>query len=156
MHVTLNYDQFKWTVEDVKTKWNQYTSLNEFSLYFFKEWLYHNNEWSRWSRWQLFQRPVGVACTNNPIESYNKQIKSVYTNYEVYSVYQFLLIIMHRLINQSFYQPKQLKFYREPSRDMINEANIIANDESSFLQQSNDSFWYKNLYVLHVQNNLSY
>ena len=65
-----------------------------------KEWCYHNGEWSRWVRWQLFQTPAGIATTNCCIESFNKQIKLVYTQYSSLAVYQFLLIIMQKLIER--------------------------------------------------------
>ena len=137
----------------VRTKW---LVLNEFSLYFFKEWCYHNNEWSRWWRWQIFQTPAGVAKTNNPMESFNKQIKSVYTNYELYTVHQFLLIVMQKLINQFSYQPKEFCFFRAPHFDVIKKANEICNDDSCFIQNSSNTFWYKSRYILQVEDSLKY
>ena len=100
MHASLTFDEFKYKIDGVKIKWNKYPALNEFTTYFLKEWCYHNNQWSRWSRWQLFQTTAGVTITNNCLESFNKQIKSVYTSYQVVSVYQFLLIVIQKIINQ--------------------------------------------------------
>ena len=74
LHVSLNFDQFKSQLDHIKIKWAQYTALNELTIYFFKEWVCHNETWSSWSLWQIFQTPAGVAKTNNPIESFNKQI----------------------------------------------------------------------------------
>ncbi len=116
LHTCLSFDQFSYKLNNVHLKWSTYPSLNKFRDYFFKEWCYHNNEWSRLSCCQLFQTPAGVATTNNPIESFNKTIKSVYTIYEIATVYSFLLTIMQKLINQYSYQPlflssKNLNFF---------------------------------------------
>ena len=81
---------------------------------------------------KFFQTPAGVAKTNNPIESFNKQIKIVYTNYELYSIHQFLLIVLQKVINQYSYQPKDFCYYRSPCYDTIKKANEICDDDLSF------------------------
>lgn len=55
-------------------KWRSDESLVDFHDYFFKEWVN-----SSFSKWQLFWTDPGMAHTNSPIESYNKQIKYSFT-----------------------------------------------------------------------------
>jgi len=70
----------------------------------------------------IVQTPAGVATTNNCLESFNKQIKQVYTQYKVGSVYSFLLIVLQKLINQQSYQPKEFCMYRSPEFEVIKKA----------------------------------
>lgn len=107
--------------------------MADFTSYFLKEWRYHDGVWSHWSRWQLFQTPAGVATTNNCLESFNKQIKQVYTQYKVGSVYIFLLIVLQKLINQQSYQPKEFCMYRSPEFEVIKKANEIVDSGIHFL-----------------------
>jgi len=58
LHTYLSFDQFSYKLNNVHLKWSTYPSLNKFRDYFFKEWCYHNNEWSRFSCWQLFQQLI--------------------------------------------------------------------------------------------------
>ena len=37
---------------------------------------------SEFNQWQLFRRPVAYAMTNNPVEQFNKEIKSTFSNYK--------------------------------------------------------------------------
>ena len=155
----MSFDQFSYKLNNVHLKWSTYPSLNKFKDYFFKEWCYHNNEWSRFSCWQLFQTPAGIATTNNPIESFNKTIKSVYTMYEITTVYSFLLTIMQKLINQYSYQSKEFKFYREPTFDQIKLANEIADDEFSYTLVGNNCFSYQAQgkgYLLRIGDSIHY
>ena len=61
LHVSLNFDQFQYKLDLIKIKWAQYATLGEFTTYFFKEWIFNKEAWSRWSLWQIFQTPAGVA-----------------------------------------------------------------------------------------------
>ena len=112
--------------------------------------------WSRFSLWQIFQTPAGVAKTNNPIESFYKQIKSVYTNYELHSIHQFMLIVLQKLINQYSYKPKDFCFFRSPCQETIKKANEICNEELSLIKNSENSFWYKNIYLLYISDHSNY
>ena len=100
-----------------------------------------------------------ISTTNNPIESFNKTIKSVYTMYEIATVYSFLLTIMQKLINQYSYQPKEFKFYREPTFDQIKLANEIADDEFSYTLVGNNCFSYQAQgkgYLLRIGDSIHY
>ena len=39
------------------------------------------------NNWQIFLTPAGVANTNNPIESFSTQLKSIFVNYEQSRIY---------------------------------------------------------------------
>ena len=143
LHETLSYDSFRYKLDYVRSKWSQYQALQAFSSYFIKEWCFHNNEWSRFFRWQFFHTPCGVATTNNCLESFNKQIKNVYTQNEIHTVYHFILIIMQKIINQYSYAPKEFLLYRAPDFDIIKEANKICDnnrDGSIFLSEGLNSY----------------
>ena len=75
MHKTLTIEHFVQQRDLVMEKWTQLGYV-EFRDYFIKEWLCE-----KFWRWQYFQVPCGLATTNSTIESYNKIIKLLYTNY---------------------------------------------------------------------------
>jgi hypothetical protein len=49
--------------------------MKKFHKYFKKQWVE-----STFCNWQIFKTPPGYATTNNPIESYNNKIKTLFTN----------------------------------------------------------------------------
>ena len=104
----------------------------------------------------MFQTSAGIATTNNCIESFNKQVKNVYTGYEIVTVYHFLLIVMQKIINQHSYQPKQFCLYRSTDFDMITKANEIVDTGIPFLQIENNNYWFNNKYKLSIEDNITY
>ena len=56
----------------------------------------------------------------------NSSIKSVYTNYELYTVHQLLLIVMQKLIDQFSYQSKEFCFLRTTNFDVIKRLMQFA------------------------------
>jgi Tfp pilus assembly protein PilX len=70
-----------------------------------------------------------LAFGRTDFKSFNKQIKFVYTGYELYTVCKFLDICFDKLINQFSCQPKEFCFYRPPTFDMIVKANRILEIE---------------------------
>ena len=58
-----------------KAIWLKYPSLKTFHDYFEKQWIN-----SKFKNWAVFHSPPGYTITNNPVESYNKSIKSNFTN----------------------------------------------------------------------------
>ena len=75
-----------------------------------------------------------------------------FTNYELYSIHQFLLIVLQKVINQYSYQPNDFCYFRSPCYKTIKKANEICNDEFSFVKTNEKSFWYKNKYFLYVSD----
>ena len=76
-----------------------------------------------------FSYTGGVENTNNPIELFNKLINKVYTNFKLYSVYQFILILLQKLINQYSYQSKEFSYYHSLCYETIQKAIKICHDE---------------------------
>ena len=60
---------------------------------------------------QIFHTPPDLAATNNPIESFNKQIKSVFSNYTCTSLFEFLKCLLEELI--PYYSISQYEFSLE-------------------------------------------
>jgi hypothetical protein len=121
LHNTLSKEEYNYQLNVVWTRWSAYSSLKEFQDYFWKEWVT-----GRFNKWQIWNTPSpGVATTNSCIESLNKQVKFVYTGYELYSIVQFGDICFDKLVNHYSVQPKEFKYYREPTYDMIVKANEI-------------------------------
>ena len=51
--------------------------MQKFKNYFIEQWLQGS-----FTNWQIFNTPAGFATTQNPEESFNKQIKDHYTEWE--------------------------------------------------------------------------
>ncbi|CAF0762098.1 unnamed protein product [Brachionus calyciflorus] len=102
--------------------------LNEFKNYFVQEWLSE-----RWWRWQLFQVIPGWPTTNSCIESYNKIVKLLYTNYISYTVHEMLKIVMDKIVTYSSKQPKEIKYYRAPESDTINLSKEIDSKPNPYI-----------------------
>jgi hypothetical protein len=161
LHHTLSFHNFCEELRRIELKWSQYQELSSFHQYFIKQWCYHDGQWSRVHRWQIFQTPHGAAATNNPVESFNKEIKSVYTKGSILNVYSFLLIVLQRIINQYSFQPKPFKWYREPDFDVIDKANQLVREQFHFVQCGQDVYTYSdnekaNKYIVGIQDNVTY
>ena len=139
----------------IKCKWSTYQGLDQFTQFLFKEWVD-----GRFKKWRLFGTPPGVVTTNSGNESWNKQLKNVYTGYEIVSVYKFLCIVIDKLINQASYQPDEFKFYRSPDFDMITKARELLDMDFPFMEegffQNSKYYSFNNKYRLVVEDNLIY
>ena len=125
LHGTLSKEEYLFQLNVVNARWQSFQGVKEFQDYFWSEWVD-----GRFKNWQIWNTPcAGVATTNSCIESFNKQIKFVYTGYELYTVCKFLDICFDKLINQFSCQPKEFCFYRPPTFDMIVKANRILEIE---------------------------
>ena len=143
----------------VKARWGAYESLNDFKDYFWGEWVE-----GRFNKWQIWNIPCpGIATTNSCIESFNKQVKFVYTGYELYSMLQFVDICFEKIVNHYSVQPKEFCFYRPPTYDMIVKANdILSNNSNVFTSEVINFYWITSQtkptisYRLAVEDNQSY
>ena len=119
LHGTLSKEEYLFQSNVVNARWTSYHGVIEFKDYFWSEWVD-----GRFKNWQIWNTPCpGVATTNSCIESFNKQVKFVYTRYELYTLSKFLDICFDKLINQYSCQPKDFCYYRPPTFDMIVQAN---------------------------------
>ena len=79
MHNCRNQEQFDKLKRSHVDKWLTRDNMKEFGAYFSKQWID-----SHWNKWKLFNRQCGLSITNSPIESYNNQIKTEFTEREYY------------------------------------------------------------------------
>ena len=138
LHHTLNEQEYNFQLAVEKARWSSYSCLKEFEDYFWNEWVV-----GRFNKWQIWNTPCpGIATTNSCIESFNKQVKFVYTGYELYSMLQFADICMDKIINHYSVQPKEFCFYRQPTYDMIVRANdILSTNPNPFTNGGVNIFW---------------
>ena len=74
----MNPSEFNYRVGVVLTKWSS-LDWTAWIKYFKETWLDN----PKFNTWQMYQVPAGYPSTNDPIESFNKLVKLVYTNYYV-------------------------------------------------------------------------
>ena len=77
----------------VLEKWKARPELIEFVNYFEHQWLA-----PPFKKWQIFHSSPGFASTNNPIESFNKQIKKHFTGYLNFPIYKFISILVENVV----------------------------------------------------------
>ena len=68
-------NEFKRRWDKVSNIWLKYPDLIAFHDYFKNQWIY-----SQFNKWAVFHSPPGYSSINNAIESYNRTIKSFFTN----------------------------------------------------------------------------
>ena len=95
---------------------------------------------ARFNNWKIFHVPKGFPNTKNPIESFNKIVKLIYTNYTVVSINELLKILTKKLVNFLSVQLKEFKYYREFTKTMIKKAKNLS--ENSFTRYDASSYWY--------------
>lgn len=125
------YEQFKKIVID---KWKSIPELNSFVLYVIPQWFE-----GTFSNLQIFKTPPGFANTNNPMESFNKIIKSRFTNFEQHPLIAFILIVVEHLIPYYSENGKEFLFHRIPTKDVIKKAGMI--DTSKFSLNDEVGCW---------------
>jgi len=83
VHSSTNLAVFEERKFEVLSNWSAvvwkkevYVALQKFKKYFIEQWLQGS-----FTNWQIFNTPPGYATTQNPDESFNKQIKDIYTEW---------------------------------------------------------------------------
>ena len=157
-HGTLSKEEYMFHLNVVNARWTSYHGVIEFKDYFWSEWVD-----GRFKNWQIWNTPCpGVATTNSCIESFNKQLKFVYTGYELYTLSKFLDICFDKLINQYSCQPKDFCYYRPPTFDMIVQANnMLTTNPNPFNSGGVNVFYINskskvNIYRLIVEDHQTY
>jgi hypothetical protein len=92
LHCSKTLDIFNTTKRKILNKWKSLRGLNEFFIYFNKQWL--NDDFVNW---QIFNTPPGYATTNGPIESYNYTIKKFFTLRKKYNMLSALEILVEQV-----------------------------------------------------------
>ncbi|RNA06074.1 hypothetical protein BpHYR1_032852 [Brachionus plicatilis] len=145
-----SYDEFCRERDLVLDKWDK-MGLLDFKNYFEKEWLSE-----RWWRWQLFQVVPGYPTTNSCIESHNKLIKLLYTNYICYTIHEMLKVVMDKIVNYYSRQFLEIKYFRAPTTDTISRAKELNHCLFIKYGNSDKSYLYDNKYYLMHDINLIY
>ncbi|RNA05540.1 hypothetical protein BpHYR1_030843 [Brachionus plicatilis] len=129
------------------TTFRKIKGLQDFKRYFENEWLSE-----RWWRWQLFQVFPGYPTTNSCIESHNKLIKLLYTNYMCYSIHEMLRVVMDKLV----YTILGNCSCKDADNDTISRSRDI--DPSLFVINGNveKNYLYDERYYLRSDINLIY
>ena len=135
LHSSMNVNDFENRKNIVINKWNS-NGWVKWVAYFNKQWL----ENIRFNNWQMFHVPPGYPNTNNPIESFNKLVKLVYTNYYVTTIYELLEGLRDKLIFKLSSFPKEFCYYRAPTSAMLKKAKLI--NEKAILKTNEDTFYY--------------
>ncbi len=97
----------------------------------------------------IFKVPCGLATTNSTIESYNKIIKLLYTNYISYSIYEIFNVILDKLVSYNSVQAKEFLYYREPNKKMKDKFKSLSRD--LIVEVSANLFNYSNKYCLRYE-----
>ncbi len=105
------YEPFK---SIVINKWKSYPELEDFVKYVIPQWFE-----GTFSNWHIWKSPPGFANTNNPMESFNKIIKALFTNYDEQPLMHFIRIIIDHLIPFYSTNTKEFLFYRVPGKKTI-------------------------------------
>ena len=123
LHYCLQYEyqQYK---DIVLKKWRSFDSLKAFVEYVVPQWFD-----GPFSNWQVFCSPPGFASTNNPMESFNKIIKSQFTNFENKAILSFIHIVTNHLIPYYSNNEKEFMFYRIPHLKTKQLANQLNNEK---------------------------
>ena len=101
LHCPMSLAEFELRKKKILDKWES-KGWARWLSYFNKEWLLN----ARFNNWQMFKVPPGIPNTNNPIESFNKILKLIYTNYNVLSIHELLKTLINKLVNFLSVEPK--------------------------------------------------
>ena len=142
LHMCRSYDEYSSKLLEFKSTWDK-SPTKRFFDYFNSSWLEGN-----FSNWQIFHNPIGFACTNSPIESFNSQIKAAFTNRKLLSVMQFLKKMIEIV---QFYSLNDAPFQCEfpVPKNELQKAKAIT--KANFEKIANGKFKYKNTYTVNTE-----
>ncbi|CAF1025057.1 unnamed protein product [Brachionus calyciflorus] len=104
MHYSINLKDMEQNFRDFKNFSKD--NCQEFYMYVKNQWLT-----GPFKRWQIFNRPEGFACTNSPIESFNRSIKRTFTKKKRMFVLDFVQVLL-RIAR--YYSIKNSTFHTRP------------------------------------------
>jgi hypothetical protein len=148
LHYSTTLQIFEQRKYDVLTNWSLpvwapkvYHALQEFKDYFIKQWLVGD-----FCNWQIFNTPPGYATTQNPEESFNKQIK-VYTEFERLTVLGACQA-MHNICSDYSHNMGEFKLGRDKDNATIKLAECSPKD---FYKVEENQYWYKEIYQIFLE-----
>ena len=101
-------------------KWKSHPELDDFVKYVIPQWFEGS-----FTNWHIWKSPPGFANTNNPMESFNKLIKALFTNYEEQPLIAFIRIIIDHIIPFYSINTREFLFYRVPLKKTITLAKTL-------------------------------
>jgi hypothetical protein len=117
MHYSRSSDTFEWAWQLACHEWCSNLGTRSFADYFYKQWIV-----GCFHRWQCYWSRPGQAKTNNPVEQFNRELKSDYTQHTLLSpnmlVHELLRLCRHHSVRVKPFEErphpasKQLSNYR--------------------------------------------
>ena len=150
LHYSMSKEIFESRKLEVLTKWSApredgklFKALQIFKEYFIKQWLEPplNN-------WQLFNTPPGFATTQNPEESFNKQVKLIFTEFERLTPLG-ACNTMHKICLHYSENCTIFAIVREKCNKTISLAKECSPND--FVQVDANSVWYKKKYYTYLE-----
>ena len=144
MHYCLEYE-FEPYKAIVMKKWKSMPELTDFVIYIWNQWFI-----GTFSNWHIFKTPPGFANTNNPMESFNKIIKAIFTHYMEHRLFHFIMLIVDHLLPFYCSIDKEFKMYRVPHKKTIEKAHILF--KAKFTMRGEVTCEYRGVVHVHTIN----
>ncbi len=104
--------------------------LAEFVIYVVNQWFVGS-----FSNWQIFKTPPGFANTNNPLESFNKIIKAVFTHFVDHRLFHFIMIILEHMLPYYCSIEKKFSLYRVPHKTTVQKARNLVVEKFTMIEE---------------------
>jgi hypothetical protein len=140
LHYSKTSQLFESNKKKILAKWR---TFKEFNKYFHKQWLD-----SDFKNWQIFNRPVGMATTNGPIESYNNRIKKFFTDRKKFNLLPAIQILSEQIKYES---NRELEFYEfsKPSTKMVNDCKLLLEEKNNLVKLDEMKYLFKSSKITH-------
>ena len=120
-----------------ETKWD--SKVHEFVTYFFETWIH-----STFHNWYRGAVPIGFSHTNNGIEGFNNGLKSKYTDWEKFTMEEFIPLCRDVIVDYSVKtSQKSFPVTLFLNETVIKKAEIMVDDP--FLMIGNGILYWKKL-----------
>jgi len=119
LHYCLEYEYEPYK-EIVIKKWKSMPELADFVVYCWNQWFV-----GTFANWHIFKTPPGFANTNNPLESFNKIIKAIFTHFLEHRLFNFIMLIIEHILPYYCSIDKAFKLYRVPHKKTIQASHNL-------------------------------
>ena len=150
LHYSTTIQVFETRKEEVLSRWSAcvyepriYQQLQKFKQYFIDQWLNGS-----FNNWQIFNTPAGYSTTQNPEESFNGQIKEVFTEFERLTVLGACESMRKICLHYSENQPV-FKLVKDKCNSTIKLARECS--RTDFVQTDPNTLWYKSKYQITLE-----
>jgi hypothetical protein len=150
LHYSTHQSVFEYRKQEVLENWSLpvwepkvYRALQVFKKYFIEQWLIGS-----FTNWQIFNTPAGYATTQNPEESFNKQVKECFTEFERLTPLGGANVMYKICLHHSENQPV-FALYKDKSNATIKLARECSRND--FAQIDANTLIYKNKYHIYLE-----